>query len=134
MDFEHSAKAAALRDRLEAFLDENIYPNEPRFFTESMELGPWRVWPVVEELKAKAQGRRAVELVPAPARPRRRAQQVDYAPLCEVMGRSHLAPEVFNCSAPDTGNMEVLVRYGTAEHKKRWLEPLLAGDPFLPSP
>ena len=127
MDFEHSAKATGMRERLEAFMDDNVYPNEARFFAESMELGPWRVWPVVEELKAKAKAAGLWNLFLPESKAGGGLSNVDYAPLCEVMGRSHLAPEVFNCSAPDTGNMEVLVRYGTPEQQKTWLDPLLAG-------
>jgi alkylation response protein AidB-like acyl-CoA dehydrogenase len=128
MDFNYSPQVQIYRDRLEAFMAQHIYPNERRYFQEAERLGPWRVAPVVEELKplARAQGLWNLFL------PREESESglsnLDYAPLCEIMGRSTLAPEIFNCAAPDTGNMEVLLRYGTKEQKERWLKPLLAGD------
>ena len=127
MDFDYSAKVQSLRSRLLAFMDERVYPNEARYDRETGGADRWRPTPVVEELKAKA---RAVGLwnlfLPASERGAG-LSNVEYAPLCEIMGRVPFAPEVFNCSAPDTGNMEVLERYGTAEQKARWLEPLLDG-------
>ena len=117
-----------LRQRLEAFMDEHVYPNEARFFRESMELGPWAVWPVVEELKPLAREAGLWNLFLPDSEHGAGLTNLEYAPLCEIMGRSHLAPEVFNCSAPDTGNMEVLARYGTPEQQERWLTPLLAGE------
>jgi acyl-CoA dehydrogenase len=128
MDFDENTKTRELRDRLEAFMDEYVYPNEDRFFSESMELGPWAVWPVVEELKPLARQAGLWNLFLPESEHGAGLTNLEYAPLCEVMGRSHLAPEVFNCSAPDTGNMEVLARYGTPEHQERWLKPLLAGE------
>jgi acyl-CoA dehydrogenase len=128
MDFEESARTRELRERLEAFMDEHVYPNEDRFFSESMELGPWAVWPVVEELKPLAREAGLWNLFLAHGEHGAGLTNLEYAPLCEVMGRSHLAPEVFNCSAPDTGNMEVLARYGTRDQQDRWLTPLLAGE------
>jgi len=128
MEFEHSAKIESLRARLTAFMQEHIYPNEPRFFAETEKLGPWQVQPVIEELKPRARAAGLWNLFLPPSEHRAGLSNSEYAPLCEIMGRSHLAPEVFNCSAPDTGNMEVLVRYGTAEQKERWLNPLLAGE------
>ncbi len=133
MPFEPSAKVQDLQRRLYAFMDEHIYPNEQRHVEEAETLGPWKVLPLMEELKPKA---RAVGLwnLFLPHADSTNLEygtgltNLEYAPLCEIMGRSLLAPEVFNCSAPDTGNMEVLARYGTPEHKKRWLEPLLAGE------
>ena len=117
-----------LRDRLIAFMDQYIYPAEARYLRECNELGPWRVWPVVEELKAKAKEEGLWNLwMPDPHLGAGLNNQ-EYAPLCEIMGRSHLAPEVFNCNAPDTGNMEVLLRYGTKDQQDRWLKPLLAGE------
>ncbi|MDY0748065.1 acyl-CoA dehydrogenase family protein [Paucibacter sp. R3-3] len=128
MMFTFSPRSNDLRERLLAFMDEHIYPNEARYFQEAEELGPWKVYPVVEALKPKARelGLWNLFLPPSPHGPG--LSNLDYAPLCEVMGRSHLAPEVFNCSAPDTGNMEVLERYGTAQQQKAWLQPLLDGE------
>ena len=109
-------------------MDEHIYPNEARFFTESTELGPWAVWPVVEELKALAKRTELWNAFYNPVEKNSGLSNLEYAPLCEIMGRSHLAPEVFNCSAPDTGNMEVLEKFGTPTQQEQWLLPLLSGD------
>ena len=128
MDLDENARTRELRHRLEVFMDEHVYPNEDRFFRESMELGPWAVWPVVEELKPLARAAGLWNLFLAHGAQGAGLTNLEYAPLCEVMGRSHLAPEVFNCSAPDTGNMEVLARYGTTEQQDEWLTPLLAGE------
>ena len=128
MDFDENARTRELRERLEAFMDEHIYPNEDRFFRESSDLGPWTVWPVVEELKPLARATGLWNLFMPSGEHGPGLTNLEYAPLCEVMGRSHLAPEVFNCSAPDTGNMEVLARYGTPEQQAQWLRPLLAGE------
>jgi acyl-CoA dehydrogenase len=128
MDFDHSPKVKALRARLETFMDQHIYPNEARFLQEAAELGPWKVAPVLETLKAEAEAAGLWNLFLPDSSEGAGLNNVEYAPLCEVMGRSHLAPEVFNCSAPDTGNMEVLVRYGTPAQQERWLKPLLAGE------
>ncbi len=128
MNFDEPSRVIDLRDRLVAFMDEHVYPNEATFFEQSMTLGPWAVWPIVEELKplARAAGLWNLFLPHSELGPG--LTNLEYAPLCEVMGRSHLAPEVFNCSAPDTGNMEVLARYGTPEQQQQWLTPLLAGE------
>lgn len=125
-----SARAQALHSRLVAFMDEHIYPNEQRYFAEAEQCGPHALYPVIEELKPKARAAGLWNLFMAPehAREGEGLSNFDYAGLCEVMGRSLLAPEVFNCNAPDTGNMEVLAKYGTPEQKARWLEPLLAGE------
>ena len=128
MNFDENERTRELRQRLEAFMDEHVYPNESRFFGESMELGPWAVWPVVEELKPLARQAGLWNLFLPASEHGAGLTNLEYAPLCEVMGRSHLAPEVFNCAAPDTGNMEVLARYGTPEQQERWLSPLLAGE------
>ena len=124
---EKSEKTMRLETRIAAFMDEYIYPNEARYYRESEEIGPWGVQPVVEDLKAKAKAQGLWNLFLPDSERGHGLTNLEYAPLCEMMGRTHLAPEVFNCSAPDTGNMEVLERYGTEEHKKMWLEPLLAG-------
>ena len=113
---------------LEDFMDEHIYSNEARFFTESTELGPWAVWPVVEELKALAKQTELWNAFYNPVDKNCGLSNLEYAPLCEIMGRSHLAPEVFNCSAPDTGNMEVLEKFGTPKQQEQWLLPLLNGE------
>ncbi len=128
MFFETSPKVRDLQARLAAFMEQHIYPNERRYFDEAERLGPWKVYPVVEELKplAKAAGLWNLFLPPSHYRPG--LLNFEYAPLCEIMGRSLLAPEVFNCNAPDTGNMEVFLHYGTPEQQARWLTPLLAGE------
>ena len=126
--FTFSKTSRELRDKVLAFMDEHIYPNEQRFYAEAEALGPWKVFPVVEELKPKARAAGLWNLFMPDTVHGVGLSNLDYAPLCEIMGRSHLAPEVFNCSAPDTGNMEVLARYGTEEHKRAWLAPLLAGE------
>lgn len=128
MQFGYSAKVVALQERLEAFMAEHIYPNEARFYQEAEQLGPWQIYPVVEELKPLARAAGLWNLFLPESEHGAGLTNLEYAPLCEIMGRSHLAPEVFNCSAPDTGNMEVLARYGTPEHQERWLKPLLAGE------
>jgi acyl-CoA dehydrogenase len=125
---EKSERVRALEERLLAFMEEHIYPNEARFHRESEELGPWGVQPVIEELKPKAQAAGLWNLFLPESDHGAGLTNLEYAPLCEIMGRSHLAPEVFNCNAPDTGNMEVLTRYGTKDHQEKWLKPLLAGE------
>ena len=125
---EKSEKTLRLEARIASFMDEHIYPNEARYYRESEEVGPWGVQPVVEELKAKAKAEGLWNLFLPESERGHGLTNLEYAPLCELMGRTHLAPEIFNCSAPDTGNMEVLERYGTEEHKKKWLEPLLGGE------
>jgi len=127
LDFELSEKAKNLHGRLAAFLDEHVYPNEARYFQE-IERQRWQPTQIVEELKRKARAAGLWNLFLPDEQYGAGLTNLEYAPLCELMGRSVMAPEVFNCSAPDTGNMEVLARYGTAEQKKRWLEPLLAGE------
>ena len=127
MNFEPSAKTMELQQRLQSFMDAHVYPNEKRF-EEEVARERWKPARIVEELKAKARGEGLWNLF-LPQDPNGAGlTNLEYAPLCEIMGRSHMAPEVFNCSAPDTGNMEVLARYGTAEQKEKWLKPLLAGE------
>jgi acyl-CoA dehydrogenase len=127
MDFSLSDKVQDLQGHLQAFVDEHIYPNEQRFYDE-IERDRWAPTCVVEELKPKARAAGLWNLFLPDNEHGAGLTNLEYAPLCEIMGRSVLAPEVFNCSAPDTGNMEVLARYGTAEQRERWLEPLLAGE------
>jgi acyl-CoA dehydrogenase len=128
MEFNLSPLAQSYLQRLEGFMAEHIYPNERRHFLESERFGPWQVWPVVEELKPKARAAGLWNLFMPDRKHGHGLSNLDYASLCEIMGRSALAPEVFNCSAPDTGNMEVLARYGTDAQQEKWLKPLLAGE------
>jgi acyl-CoA dehydrogenase len=127
MDFAFSAKAIDLEKRLQAFMDEHIYPNEQRFRDEIAH-DPWSPTHIIEELKPKARAAGLWNLFLPDREYGAGLTNLEYAPLCEIMGRSLMAPEVFNCSAPDTGNMEVLARYGSEEQKQRWLKPLLAGE------
>lgn len=127
MDFTHSDRIVALQEKLSRFMDEHIYPNEDRFFREIATGDRWQPTEVVEELKQKAQAQGLWNLFLPESDRGAGLKNHEYATLCEIMGRSFFAPEVFNCSAPDTGNMEVLERYGSEEHKKQWLEPLLGG-------
>ena len=127
MDFAFSGKVKDLQRHLQAFMDQYIYPNEQRYYDE-IERNRWSPAPVIEELKPKARALRLWNLFLPDEGHGAGLTNLEYAPLCEIMGRSMIAPEVFNCSAPDTGNMEVLARYGTAEQKERWLQPLLAGE------
>jgi acyl-CoA dehydrogenase len=127
MSFELSAKAQELQQRLRRFMAAYVYPNEQRFHQE-VALERWKPTKILEELKSKAREEGLWNLF-LPKDPNGAGlTNLEYAPLCEIMGRSHIAPEVFNCSAPDTGNMEVLARYGTREQKEKWLKPLLAGE------
>ena len=122
------AKVHELQARLRAFMEQHIYPNEARYYREAEELGPWKVAPVLDEIKPLARSAGLWNLFLPHSEHGAGLTNLEYAPLCEIMGRSHLAPEVFNCSAPDTGNMEVIARYGTPEHQQRWLKPLLDGE------
>ncbi len=129
MDFELSGKVKALQQRLNAFMLEEIYPNECRFHDQLKAAdNRWSLPPVMEELKARARSAGLWNLFLPHEHREEGLTNLEYAPLCEIMGRSPIAPEVFNCSAPDTGNMEVLLRYGTREQQSTWLEPLLAGE------
>ena len=129
MTSDISERAQSLRSQLLRFMDENIYPAETVFYRQLSE-GPtrWAIPPVMEELKKKARAQGLWNLFFAEPDSKDALTNLEYAPLCEVMGASPLAPEVFNCNAPDTGNMEVLSRYGTDAQKERWLKPLLAGE------
>ena len=127
MILELNDKTRELQKRLADFMDQHIYPNEQKFH-EQIAASRWTPTAVVEELKVKARAEGLWNLFLPESERGAGLTNLDYAPLCEIMGRSVMAPEVFNCSAPDTGNMEVLARYGTPEQQKRWLEPLLAGE------
>ncbi len=124
-----SPKAADLKARVERFMDEHIYPNEETLFhTAETQPDRWEPLALLQELKAKAKAEGLWNLFLPESEYGAGLTNLDYAPICEIMGRSHWGPEVFNCSAPDTGNMEVFVRYGSAAQKERWLKPLLAGE------
>ena len=132
MDFQYSDKVKELQSRLLAFMDEHVFPNEPRYFeeveTNRRNGNAWQPTRVIEELKHKARDAGLWNLFLPESRHGAGLTNLEYAPLCEIMGRAIWSPEVFNCSAPDTGNMEVLARYGTEEQQKQWLAPLLAGE------
>lgn len=121
MHFDYSPKVQDLRAQLLAFMAEHVYPNEREFEHQVAQGQRWKVLPLVEDLKARARAAGLWNLF-------LHLSNLEYAPLCEIMGRVQWAPEVFNCSAPDTGNMEVLERYGTQEQKDQWLTPLLNGE------
>src|ERR1700720_1002088 len=127
MDFSFSSKVKDLQRRLQVFMDERIYPNE-QLYHDEIERNRWSPPAVIEELKPKARAAGLWNLFLPDGEYGAGLTNLEYAPLAEIMGRSFISPEVFNCSAPDTGNMEVLARYGTGEQKERWLKPLLAGE------
>ena len=126
MNFDYTPKVQELRKQLIAFMNEHVHPNEHKWEAHVKSDKRWEPVPVIEELKPKA---KAVGLwnLWRPKAHGGTLTNLEYAPLCEIMGREHWAPEVFNCSAPDTGNMETLLKYGTPEHVKQWCEPLLEG-------
>jgi len=134
MEFEYSDRCKSLQEKLLKFMDDHIYPNEKAYKEEIDRNGRekdnrWLPTTIIENLKPKAREQGLWNLfLPKSARAPEGLSNLDYAPLCEIMGRVSWAPEVFNCSAPDTGNMETIERYGTEEHKKQWLEPLLRGE------
>jgi len=133
VDFTYSSKVEDLRQRLLSFMEDHIYPNEHQFYAEisaNRQAGnAWIPTKLIETLKPKAQAAGLWNLfLPRSARAPQGLNNLEYAPLCEIMGRSHIAPEVFNCNAPDTGNMETIERYGTDAQKDTWLEPLLRGE------
>lgn len=128
MNFEYSDKVKDLQKRLLAFMDEYIYPNEEVYEEHIQGPNRWQPVPIIEELKPKARAAGLWNLFLPESEYGAGLTNLEYAPLCEIMGRSTMAPEVFNCSAPDTGNMETLVRYGTREQQERWLKPLLEGE------
>jgi acyl-CoA dehydrogenase len=129
MNFEYSEQTELIRQRLIAFMDEHVYPNEETFHRQVADGDRWQPTRIVEDLKARARAAGLWNLFLPGSEYGAGLSNAEYAPLCEIMGRAApFAPEVFNCSAPDTGNMEVLVRYGTPEQRRQWLEPLLAGE------
>ena len=129
MNFDYSEKVQKLRAELEEFMDEHVYPNEKTFHDQlNGAERRWTVPPIMEELKEKAKSEGLWNLFLPDSDFGAGLTNLEYAPLCEIMGRSPIGPEVFNCSPPDTGNMEVLVRYGTPEQQEKWLEPLLNGE------
>jgi acyl-CoA dehydrogenase len=128
MDLDLSERAGMLRQQLLAFMDEHIYPNEAAFARQVDDGDRWQPVPLIEDLKRKARDQGLWNLFLPDSDLGAGLTNHEYAPLCEIMGRVSWAPEVFNCSAPDTGNMEVLVRYGTPQQQQRWLRPLLDGE------
>ncbi|MEO8028863.1 MAG: acyl-CoA dehydrogenase family protein [Bryobacteraceae bacterium] len=128
MNFDFSPKVKDLQQRLTAFMDEHVYPNEKLFEQQVNSGDRWKVIPIIEDLKPKARAAGLWNLFLPESGHGAGLTNLEYAPLCEIMGRSVFAAEVFNCSAPDTGNMEVLVRYGSEAIKEKWLTPLLAGE------
>ncbi len=128
MNFEYTEKVQELIARLNAFMDEHVYPNEARFMEEVAEGDRWQPTAIIEELKPLAKEAGLWNLFLPESDHGAGLTNLEYAPLCEIMGRVIWAPEVFNCNAPDTGNMEVLARYASKEHQKQWLEPLLNGE------
>jgi acyl-CoA dehydrogenase len=127
MYFAPNANVTALQEKLQAFMDRHIYPNEKRYAAEVEAGDRWQPTGVMEELKSKAREEGLWNLFLAHSKNGAGLTNFEYAPLCEIMGRSPIAPEAFNCSAPDTGNMETIDLYGTEEQKQRWLKPLLEG-------
>jgi acyl-CoA dehydrogenase len=131
MDFQHSDKVKSLQKRLNAFMDEHVYPAEAVFDAQmdaARESGNrWQPAPVIEQLKEKAKAAGLWNLFLPESKYGAGLTNLEYAPLCEIMGRSHIGAEPFNCSAPDTGNMETLVRYASPEQQQQWLLPLLDG-------
>src|SRR5437764_8499205 len=129
MDFEPSDKVKRLSAQVREFMEREVYPAE-KVFERQLNEAPsrWQIPPILEELKAKARAAGLWNLFLPESEMGAGLSNLEYAPLCEIMGRSPIAPEVFNCSAPDTGNMETLVRYATKEQQERWLAPLLAGE------
>ena len=128
MVFDFSGKVKDLQRRVTAFMEEHVYPNEAKYREHCQGANKWKPVPVIEELKPKARAAGLWNLFLPASEHGAGLTNLEYAPLCEIMGRSPVGPEVFNCSAPDTGNMEVLERYGSADLKQRWLKPLLAGE------
>jgi acyl-CoA dehydrogenase len=128
MDFDFTPKVKELQKRVTAFMEEHIYPNESKYQEHCEGPDRWQPVPIIEELKPKARAAALWNLFLPASEHGAGLTNLEYAPLCEIMGRSPIGPEVFNCSAPDTGNMEVLERYASADLKDKWLKPLLAGE------
>ena len=128
MNFEYTDRVKALLERVRGFMDEHVYPNESVYAEQHAAGSRWEVPPIMEDLKARARAAGLWNLFLPESEYGAGLTNLEYAPLCEEMGRSGIAAEVFNCAAPDTGNMEVLARYGDDEQKKRWLAPLLDGS------
>ena len=128
MNFGYSPKVEQLREQVDAFMQEHVFPAEAIFHQQINEGDRWQPPAIVEELKDKARAAGLWNLFLPESELGAGLTNLEYAPLAELMGRSGLASEAFNCSAPDTGNMETIVRYGTDEHKEKWLKPLLAGE------
>ncbi|MDR6998452.1 acyl-CoA dehydrogenase [Neobacillus niacini] len=130
MDFSYSQRIRDLQQRLTDFMEKNVYPNEHVYEKQlNRQESRWStVPPIMEELKEKAKAEGLWNLFLPESEYGAGLTNLEYAPLCEIMGRSLIGPEVFNCNAPDTGNMEVLVRYGSKQQKEQWLKPLLAGE------
>lgn len=128
MNITQSPRSVALQDRLQAFMSEHIFPVERDLYLAAERMGPWATYPYIEDLKARARAEGLWNLFLPAAHSQDGLSNVDYAPLCAVMGRSLFAPEIFNCSAPDTGNMETLLLFGTDKQRARYLDPLLAGE------
>src|SRR6266496_2703827 len=129
MDFEPSDKVKRLQAQVREFMEREIYPAVAVFERQLNEQpSRWQIPPIMEELKATARAQGLWNLFLPESEHGAGLTNLEYAPLCEIMGHSGIASEAFNCSAPDTGNMEVLDRYGSEEHKQRWLKPLLAGE------
>ncbi|WP_408010402.1 acyl-CoA dehydrogenase [Pseudalkalibacillus sp. A8] len=129
MNFEYSEKVKELQQKVNTFMEEHIYPNEQVYEEQLDKTDRFSIVPpILEELKEQAKEQGLWNLFLPESEYGAGLKNIEYAPLCEIMGRSHIAPEVFNCAAPDTGNMELLVRYGTEEQKQKWLYPLLDGE------
>lgn len=128
MSYEPNAKTADLLTRLRAFMDAHIYPNEKRYYEEVATGDRWAHVTLIDDLKPLAKAAGLWNLFLPESGHGAGLTNLEYAPLCEEMGRVHWCPAVFNCAAPDTGNMETLERFGTDAHKERWLKPLLAGE------